>query len=68
MAQSLTGKKVAILATDGFEQVELTQLFQALKNEGAQVEIVAPHGGEIQGFRHLDKGTVSDRSCGVNRP
>jgi protease I len=55
MTQSLTGKKVAILATDGFEQVELTQPLQALRSEGAQVEIVAPHGGEIQGFKHLDK-------------
>jgi protease I len=56
MAQSLAGKKVAILATDGFEQVELTEPLKALKNEGAQVEVVAPHGGEIQGFNHLDKG------------
>jgi protease I len=56
MAQGLSGKKVAILATDGFEQVELTKPLEALKNEGAAVDIVAPHGGEIQGFNHLDKG------------
>jgi protease I len=55
MAQGLSGKKVAILATDGFEQVELTTPRDALKNAGATVEIVAPHGGEIQGFNHLDK-------------
>jgi protease I len=56
MAQGLSGKKVAILATDGFEQVELTKPRDALKSEGATVAIVAPHGGEIQGFNHLDKG------------
>jgi protease I len=55
MAQGLSSKKVAILATDGFEQVELTTPRDALKNAGATVEIVAPHGGEIQGFNHLDK-------------
>ncbi len=56
MAQGLSGKKVAILATDGFEQIELTKPRDALEGEGATVEIVAPHGGEIQGFKHLDKG------------
>lgn len=69
MAQSLAGKKVAILATDGFEQVELTEPLKALKNEGAQVEIVSPHGGEIQGFKHLDKGdkVKVDRTLGDAR-
>jgi protease I len=52
----LSGRKVAVLATDGFEQVELTKPVEALKAEGAQVEIVAPKGGQIQGFNHHDKG------------
>lgn len=52
----LDGRKVAVLATDGFEQVELTKPVEALKAEGAQVEIVAPKGGQIQGFNHHDKG------------
>lgn len=56
MAQSLTGKKVAILATDGFEQVELTEPLKALKQEGAQVDVVSSRGGEIQGFNHREKG------------
>jgi protease I len=64
MAQSLSGKKVAILATDGFEQVELTEPLQALRNEGAQVEIVAPHGGQIQGMKHREKGD----KVAVDRP
>lgn len=52
----LSGRKVAVLATDGFEQVELTKPVEALKAEGAQVEIVAPKAGRIQGFNHHDKG------------
>ena len=39
-------KKVAILATDGFEEVELTSPKQALENAGVQVEIVSPKSGE----------------------
>lgn len=56
----LSGKKIAVLATDGFEQVELTQPVEALKAAGATVEVVSPKDGEIQGFKHHDKGdTVS---------
>ena len=54
--QRLQGRKVAVLATDGFEEVELTKPVEALKNAGAQVTVVAPHPGEIQGFQHHDKG------------
>ena len=56
MPNRLDGKRVAVLATDGFEQVELTKPVEALRAEGAQVEIVAPKGGEIQGYNHHDKG------------
>lgn len=56
MAQSLSGKKIAILATDGVEQSELQEPLKALKEAGAAVEVVAPHGGEIQGMQHHDKG------------
>ncbi len=48
MAQSLSGKKVAILATDGVEQSELQEPCKALKQEGATVEVVSPKSGEIQ--------------------
>ena len=51
----LQGRKVAVLATDGFEQVELQKPVEALRQAGAEVEVVAPHGGEIQGFNHHDK-------------
>lgn len=57
MAQGkLTGKTIAVLATDGFEQVELEKPVAALREAGAEVHIVAPKGGEIQGFNHHDKG------------
>lgn len=56
MANKLQGRKVAVLATDGFEQVELEKPVEALRAEGAEVEIVAPKEGQIQGFNHHDKG------------
>lgn len=52
----LTGKTVAILATDGFEQVELTEPMEKVKEAGAQVHIVSLASGEIQGMNHADKG------------
>jgi protease I len=55
MAKQLTGTRVAILATDGFEQVELEKPLAALKEAGAKVDIVAPKSGTIQGFEHFDK-------------
>jgi protease I len=56
MAQRLAGKKVAVLATDGFEQSELTDPVQALKNAGAEVHVVSPKAGQIQGMKHDEKG------------
>src|SRR5829696_5895803 len=50
----LDGKKIAILATDGVEQVELTKPREALEAEGATTELVSLEAGEIQGFEHLD--------------
>jgi deglycase len=48
--------KVAILATDGVEQVELTEPLKALKAESAQVVVIAPHGGQIQAMNFQEKG------------
>jgi protease I len=47
--------RVAVLATDGFEESELTEPVKALKAAGAKVDIIAPRKGEIQAFRHFDK-------------
>jgi len=54
---ALNGKTVAILATDGFEQAELVVPKQALEQAGADVDVIAPKSGEIQGFKHFEKGT-----------
>jgi protease I len=51
-----TSKRVAVLVTDGFEQIELTGPVDALKKAGAQVTIVSPKDGEIQGMNHDQKG------------
>ena len=55
MANKLQGKRVAFLATDMVEQVELTGPWQAVKGEGAEVELISLEEGEIQGFNHYDK-------------
>jgi protease I len=52
----LTGFRVAVIATDGFEETELTEPVKALRGAGASVCILAPRLGYIQGVRHdLDK-------------
>ena len=51
----LDGKKVAFLATDGVEQVELTRPWDAVEDAGGTPELVSLEEGEIQGFNHLDK-------------
>jgi protease I len=52
----LSGKKVAVLATDYFEQAELDDPVKALKEAGATVEIIAPKAGEIKGLEHVEPG------------
>ncbi|SMB81592.1 type 1 glutamine amidotransferase domain-containing protein [Deinococcus hopiensis] len=54
--QQLQGKRVAILASDGFEQVELLEPRQALHAAGAITEVVSLKPGQIQGMNHIDKG------------
>lgn len=56
MADKLVGKRVAILAADGFEQVELTKPRQALDEAGAATSVVSLKSGKIQGMNHADKG------------
>ncbi len=53
----LSGFRVAVLATDGFEEQELTEPVRALKNAGAAVSVISLNNGEIQGFKHLEKGS-----------
>jgi protease I len=56
MAQQLSGKRIAILATDGFEQTELIQPQRALKEAGATVHVVSPKSGSIRGWDEADWG------------
>jgi protease I len=54
----LDGKRIAFLATDGVEQIELTEPLEAVKAEGAEVDLISLKKGEFQGFEHLDKGNT----------
>jgi len=56
MADELKGKRVAIVATDMVEQVELLEPRKALEEAGAKTDLVSIEPGEIQGFNHYDKG------------
>jgi len=56
MQENLKGKRVAILATDGFEQVELTEPRKALEQAGAMTDVIAPKSGEIRGWKSRDWG------------
>jgi protease I len=56
MSDELRGKKIAILvANEGVEQVELTSPREALREAGADVDLLAPEEEEIQAFNHLDR-------------
>ena len=56
MAGNLQGKRIAILATDGFEQAELIEPRKALDEAGATTEVIAPKSGEIKGWNIKDWG------------
>ncbi len=58
MAQELSGRRVAVLATDGVEEVEYTKPRQAVEAAGARVELIAPHSGEIQAVQGMDKSNT----------
>ena len=70
MADVLKGKKVAILAADMFERVELEEPRKALEDAGAEVEVVSLEEGEIKAFDHFDPAdTVPvDRTVGEVSP
>jgi hypothetical protein len=61
--QTLAGRKVAVLATDGFEQSELEKPVEALKAAGARGRGRLAQAGQIQGWEHHDKG----RAVAVDR-
>src|SRR3954454_25030837 len=55
MADQLKGKKVAFLAAEGVEQVELTEPWKAVEQAGGMPELISVEEGEVQAFNHLDK-------------
>jgi protease I len=67
--RKLNGKRVAILATDGVEQVELLEPRDALRAAGADTVVVAPHGGTIKGWNMKEWGQEIpvDRTLGEAR-
>ena len=62
----LNGKKIAILATNGFEQAELEVPRDRLKKAGATVDVVSLAGGEIKGDSEVvvDEGVITSRNPG----
>jgi protease I len=72
MADELKGKKIAFLMdNEGVEQVEFEKPLEAVRDAGAEVDVIAPKASGIQAFNHLDKGdsfdvdkTVSDADAG----
>jgi protease I len=67
MSDQLQGKRIAfVMANEGVEQVELAEPLKAVRDAGAEVDLLAPEAGEIQAFNHLDKGDTFpvDRQLG----
>jgi protease I len=57
MSEELSGRRVAFLvANEGVEQVELAEPAKAIREAGAEVDLIAPEGEPVQAFNHLDKG------------
>ena len=70
MAGELDGLKVAVLATDGVEQVELDRPWQALEEAGAEPILVSLDTGTITAYDHIDKGETKkvDATVGTADP
>jgi protease I len=67
MSDRLQGMKIAFLtANEGVEQVELVEPLEAVREAGAEAELLAPEAGEVQAFNHLDKADTFevDRAVG----
>src|SRR5579862_4258826 len=58
--ENLEGLRVAVIATDGFEEKELTEPVRALRDAGAEVDVVSEECKPIQAFHHHDKSITVD--------
>ena len=67
VADKLQGKRVAFLATDMVEQVELTEPWKAVEQAGGRPELISLEEGEIQGFNHYDKADTVQASTTPSR-
>ena len=56
MTKQINGKRIAILSTDGYEQVELTDPKKNLEKAGTTVDVISIKKGEIKGWNHTDWG------------
>jgi protease I len=65
MPNTLEGKRVAFLFTEGVEQVELTEPLAAARKAGAETDLVSLERGQVQMFNHLDRGDTieADRAA-----
>jgi protease I len=71
MSEELSGKRIAFLvANEGVEQVELAEPAKAVREAGAEVDLIAPEEEPVQAFNHLDKGDTfePDRAVGDADP
>ncbi|HEY2772273.1 MAG TPA: type 1 glutamine amidotransferase domain-containing protein [Solirubrobacteraceae bacterium] len=66
MANELDGKRIAFLFTEGAEQVEVIEPLKAVKEAGAEVDLISLEEGEVQMFNHLDKGDTIEADKAVS--
>jgi protease I len=66
MALELEGKRIAFVATDGVEQVELTEPWGAVKEAGGEPVLVSPKDEPIQAVQHMDKGDTFGVDVGID--
>jgi protease I len=66
MAQELEGKRIAFVATDGVEQAELTEPWEAVKEAGGDPVLVSPKNEPIQAAQHADKGDTFGVDVGID--
>ena len=63
----LSNKKIAILVTDGFEQVEMTEPREALQGAGAEAVLISPTGEDVRGWQHTDWGDSFSADMGLDQ-
>jgi len=67
MSRELQGRKIAILATDGFEQSELLEPLKRMRDAGATAVVLSPKSGEIRGWNKTDWGQTVPVDLEVNQ-